>query len=90
MKKNQDATRNFNWRCHIETTGLNDLDRHNLQDPCSLTPIVCMTCSLIVTHACQQTGRTPLAFAAYKGQTSICRLLLEKGANINTQDSDGK
>ena len=41
-------------------------------------------------HLCVQQGRSALLLAAWKGQASICRLLIENGANINETDNDGR
>jgi len=37
---------------------------------------------------CVQKGRSALLHAAWKGQASICRLLLMHGANVNDFDCE--
>lgn len=37
-----------------------------------------------------QNGRTPLFYAAERGQASICRLLLEKEADVNDVDNENR
>jgi ankyrin repeat protein len=39
---------------------------------------------------CVQNGRTPLSYAAERGQASICRLLLEKEADVNDADNENR
>ena len=33
---------------------------------------------------------TPLSYAAEKGDTELCKLLLEHGAEVNAEDKNGK
>ena len=33
-----------------------------------------------------QSGKPPLFYAAYAGDNSICKELLDKGANVNAHD----
>jgi ankyrin repeat protein len=35
-------------------------------------------------------GRTPLYFAAYQGHSQIVDALIEKGANLELKDNEGK
>ena len=36
-----------------------------------------------------ETGWTPLMWAAYKGHTDVCELLISKGADVNAKSNDG-
>jgi ankyrin repeat protein len=38
----------------------------------------------------QQNGMTPLMQAAYKGKHEICRLLIDKGADVNCANHEHK
>ncbi|KAH7190083.1 ankyrin repeat-containing domain protein, partial [Fusarium oxysporum] len=38
----------------------------------------------------RQYGRTPLSWAAGDGHEAIVKLLLEKGANVESKDEDGR
>lgn len=35
-------------------------------------------------------GWTPLHYAAFEGHTEVCRVLLEAGAKVDQTDNDGK
>jgi len=37
-----------------------------------------------------QDGRTPLFYAAQIGHLNVCKELLDRGANVNTQDKFGR
>ena len=43
-----------------------------------------------VNHADNLAGQTPLYYAARRGHLELCKLLIEKGADVTLLDNSGK